>query len=601
MGEKMIKYGILHCHSDSSIRDSAMTVQQLVERARELGAPAVALTDHGSMTGYIDFLAECGDDIKPIVGVEAYVEEENEGRKHLILMAADHQGFKALSRAVTESNRRVEKVGPLAFPRMNKQILTDCFGPGSSGHGHVIATSACVSGVLADIVFLNRGIDEKLEKLRKRQESYVSPDSISYQKDCAKLEELKAVQSEAGNAVKELKKKSAKSLLTLEKRAAKNAEIPGKYPGAEEELEKARKEKREAEEQLLKAQEKKVAADADVSYLNKIVKDTAAQIKKWLAIQESIDRITQNAIDDDEVDSVIMDEARWYENTFGTGYFFIELQYHGLADEKRAMKKLSELSDVLNIPVCIANDAHIPVNSPDAVLARAVIRATAFDRWEEPANADRELYIKTDAELIDKISEIIPREKALEGLENVGKIVSMCNLEIPDEKHYPKFKAPNGLSSADYLRKMTYDRIYTRYTPEEFDEEHRVRMEHELDIMISMGYADYHCIVEDMLRYARSAGKLNLEDPEEEKIALTFNVERIEQYVKGRAGECVGPGRGSAAGSIVCYIIGITNIDPIKYGLLFERFLNPERVSMPERYWAFNVNPITQGCAAFRN
>lgn len=581
MGEK-IKYGILHCHSDNSIRDSAMTVHQLVEKARELGAPAVALTDHGGMTGYIDFLAECGEDIKPIVGVEAYVEENDEGRKHLILMAADHQGFKALSRAVSESNRRVEKIGMLAFPRMNKQILTDCFGPGSPGHGHVIATSACVSGVLASNVFVNKGIDEKVKKLRKRQENYVSPDSEAYKKDRARLKELRAIQAGLGADIRDLKKQSSKSTNTLEKRVAKNKEIPGKYPGAEDELEEALKAKKEAADQLLKTQEKKTAVDADVTYLNKVVKDTAAQIKKWSAVQESIDKILQNAFNEEDVDSVIMDEARWYENTFGKGFFYIELQYHGLPDEKRAMKKLAEISDILDIPACIANDAHIPENTPDAVLARAVIRATAFEHWEDPTSADRELYIKTDEELISKLSEIIPREKVLEGFENVGKIVSMCNLVIPDEKHYPKFKTPDGSSSADYLRKMVYDRIYTRYSPEEFDEEHRQRMKHELDTMISMGYADYHCIVEDMLRYARAAGKLNLNDPEEEKIALSFDIEKIEQYVKGRAGECVGPGRGSAAGSIVCYIIGITNIDPIKYGLLFERFLNPERVSMPD-------------------
>ena len=160
-----------------------MTVHKLVAKAREMGAPAVALTDHGNMINYIDFLTECGDDIKPIVGVEAYVEEGSEGRKHLILMATDYQGFQAISLAVSRSNERVEKMGPLTFPRMNKQILTECFGPGTPGHEHVIATSACVSGVLASIMFLNKGMENKLEKLRKRQEKYTSPESESFKKD----------------------------------------------------------------------------------------------------------------------------------------------------------------------------------------------------------------------------------------------------------------------------------------------------------------------------------------------------------------------------------------------------------------------------------
>ncbi len=97
-----------------------------------------------------------------------------------------------------------------------------------------------------------------------------------------------------------------------------------------------------------------------------------------------------------------------------------------------------------------------------------------------------------------------------------------------------------------------------------------------------MGYADYHCIVEDFLRYGRAAGKLDLKNPEQRKLALSFDTERIEEFVQHMPGEAVGPGRGSAAGSLVCYLIGITNIDPLKYGLLFERFLNPERISMPD-------------------
>lgn len=577
-----VKYGFLHTHSDGSIRDSAMTVHKLVAKAREMGAPAVALTDHGNMINYIDFLTECGDDIKPIVGVEAYVEEGSEGRKHLILMATDYQGFQAISLAVSRSNERVEKMGPLTFPRMNKQILTECFGPGTPGHEHVIATSACVSGVLASIMFLNKGMENKLEKLRKRQEKYTSPESESFKKDNEKLEEIKNRLSEISEKVKELKKLAGKSTSTLEKRVQKNLESPGKYPEAEKELEKLLKSKEDAAKQLEELLQEKSQLEPDFNYLKKVVKNTSSEIQKWLVVEESVDKLLQNKIKDSEIDKVIMDEARWYQDTFGTGYFYIELQYHGLPDEKKAMTKLAELSDILDIPVCIANDAHMPDNSADSVLARAVVRATAFDRWEEPTNADRELYFKTDEELKAKLMEIIPEEKVEEGFENIGKIVSMCNIKMPEEKHYPKFKTPDGSTSAEYLRKMTYDRIYTRYTPEEFDEEHRKRMEHELNVMISMGYADYHCIVEDMLRYARAAGKLNLEDPEEEKIALSFDTEKIEDYVKDRAGECVGPGRGSAAGSIVCYIIGITNIDPIKYGLLFERFLNPERVSMPD-------------------
>ena len=118
-----IKYGILHCHTDNSIRDSVMTVEALVTQAKKMGAPAVALTDHGVMTGYMEFMKLCRKEgINPIVGVEAYVEEDVEGCRHLILMAKDYMGFQALIKAVSESNTRIAKVDGVSCPRMNKDI-----------------------------------------------------------------------------------------------------------------------------------------------------------------------------------------------------------------------------------------------------------------------------------------------------------------------------------------------------------------------------------------------------------------------------------------------------------------------------------------------
>ena len=115
----------------------------------------------------------------------------------------------------------------------------------------------------------------------------------------------------------------------------------------------------------------------------------------------------------------------------------------------------------------------------------------------------------------------------------------------------------------------------------------------------SMGYAGYHLIVADYLTYGRLLGYLPTADEVEK---APFSIEELDKYIteKGypRIGYSIGPGRGSAVGSLCCYLMGITDIDPIPYNLLFERFLNVERVSMPKQYWAFGVNPITQGCVA---
>ena len=141
--------------------------------------------------------------------------------------------------------------------------------------------------------------------------------------------------------------------------------------------------------------------------------------------------------------------------------------------------------------------------------------------------------------------------------------------------HLPQFVAPSGWTPAQYLRKMAVRNITNRYPDcktwsQERKDAFKARLDYELGVIESMGFSSYISIVEDFIRYTK------------------------EHYGTGS----VGPGRGSGAGSLVCYLVGITNIDPLKYGLIFERFLNPERVSMPKQYWATIVNPITQGCAA---
>ena len=593
-----VKSAILHCHSDGSIRDSAMKVQTLVDRAKELGASAVALTDHGSMINYIEFTKACQNaGINPIIGVEAYVEEHNEGRRHLILMAKDYQhGFKALIKAVSESNERTED----GFPRMNKEILTRNFGEGSLGHGYVIATSACISGVLGALMSINDKIYTTVEKHVTAQKNLESPTSPGYLKNKGRMDKIKARLSEISASSSELKKAASKSLLTLERKALNAPEGSEKQKEARKVFNEAFATKSQAAIELAALMGEKAKLTEEAARLKPILAGMEKDIKKWQTLQAKIDAVMGNHIQSDKIDETLTKEALWYQKTFGKDDFYIELQYHGFPQEKEIMPRLAKLSEELGIPAVLANDAHIPRKTGDDILARAIIRTTRFlNAWEEPTASDKELYVKPDKELIDWVSKIIPKDQVLAAYDNIEKIASQCHIEIPDEKHYPKFITPDGSTAEEYLRKMAYEGIAKRY-PDGFPngQADYDRLEYELKIMCDMGYADYHCIVEDFLRYARAAGKLDLDNPEQQKLALSFAVPAIEKYTANLPGETVGPGRGSAAGSLVCYLIGITNIDPLKYGLLFERFLNPERVSMPEQYRASNVNPITQGCAA---
>lgn len=237
-----------------------------------------------------------------------------------------------------------------------------------------------------------------------------------------------------------------------------------------------------------------------------------------------------------------------YKNIFGDDYYF-ELQYHGIPEQTLANQKLIQLSKELNIPLIATNDAHY-LRKEDAFAHEILL---CIQTGKNIHDEDRmtfdtpEFYIKTQEEMYD-LFKSVP-----EALENTGKIADLCNVEIEFNNLYlPSFDLEEGVDSFEYIRSLCNEGIARLYSEEANRPEIQERLEFELEVIKKMGYIDYFLIVWDFIKYARDNGIV------------------------------VGPGRGSAAGSIVSYSLGITNVDPIKYNLLFERFLNPERISMPD-------------------
>ena len=224
------------------------------------------------------------------------------------------------------------------------------------------------------------------------------------------------------------------------------------------------------------------------------------------------------------------------------------------------MPILASIAKEMKIPLVASNDVHI-LRKEDADI-RQFIRSLRFKKYEEIGIADKELYMKDDKELSNALLKILPKDAVLKAMKGIKNICDSCNLIIPDTKHYPRYRDGNGnivADSAALLRKKTLEGIPQRY-PDGMDDERTKQMEYELNIIINMGYADYLLIVADYVNYAKEYSK---------KIG------------KG-IGYGAGPGRGSGAGCIVNYLLGITDVEPVTYGLLFQRFLNPERVSMPD-------------------
>ncbi|MEF9954566.1 MAG: DNA polymerase III subunit alpha [Clostridium sp.] len=236
-----------------------------------------------------------------------------------------------------------------------------------------------------------------------------------------------------------------------------------------------------------------------------------------------------------------------YQTIFGEGNFFLELQDHGIAMQKTVNQGLLRMSQELNIPLVATNDTHYiykeDVEPHDILLCiQTGKKVTDENRMRYEG---KEFYLKSEEEM----KQVFPY--ALEALENTHKIAERCNVEIEfGVTKLPRFDVPEGFTAWEYLNKLCREGFEKRYPQDDGTLEKR--LEYELGVINTMGYVDYFLIVWDFIHFARSRD-----------IA-------------------VGPGRGSAAGSIVAYSLGITDIDPIRYQLLFERFLNPERVSMPD-------------------
>ncbi len=236
-----------------------------------------------------------------------------------------------------------------------------------------------------------------------------------------------------------------------------------------------------------------------------------------------------------------------YREIFGEDNFFLELQDHGLAEQKKVNASLLRLSQETGIPLIATNDVHYTYK--DDAAAHDILLCIQTGKKLADENRMRyeggQYYLKSPDEM-SVLFTYVPQ-----ALENTEKIAERCNVEIEfGVTKLPKFDVPENLTSWEYLQKLCEEGLERKYS--EVTDELKERLRFELETIHNMGYVDYFLIVWDFIRFAKENGIM------------------------------VGPGRGSAAGSLVSYVLNITELDPLKYSLLFERFLNPERVSMPD-------------------
>lgn len=241
------------------------------------------------------------------------------------------------------------------------------------------------------------------------------------------------------------------------------------------------------------------------------------------------------------------DKALLYNSIFGQGNFYLELQDHGIEEQKKVNKELVKLSKDTGIPLIATNDVHY-INKEDATSHEVLLCIQTAKTMDDPDRMiypNESFYLKSTDEMYELFG------YAEDALENTAKIAERCSVDFEfNVTKLPKFETPDNIPANEYLRKLCFKGLEERY--ENITEEITERLNYELSVIEQMGYVDYFLIVWDFIRFANENGIMT------------------------------GPGRGSGAGSIVAYTLGITKIDPIKYNLIFERFLNPERISMPD-------------------
>ncbi len=238
----------------------------------------------------------------------------------------------------------------------------------------------------------------------------------------------------------------------------------------------------------------------------------------------------------------------WYSNLFGKDNYYLEMQDHSLSEQLKVNEGLVRLSQETGIPLVATNDVHY-IDRADAKVQKVLICIATNHTVDEESALEfetDEFYLKTEDEMRQKFGYVE------DAIQNTQKIADMCNFDFEfGNTKLPNFQVPEGITHYDFLREKSYKGLKEKYG-ENPDQLYIDRLEYELSVIESMGYVDYFLIVSDFIQYAKDNGIP------------------------------VGPGRGSGAGSICAYCTGITNVDPIKYNLIFERFLNPERVSMPD-------------------
>lgn len=585
---EQLMYGSSHTHFED-LFDTANDKKKMVCEFVSLGAKRVALTGHGAMFAYEDLkelvatlkeTKQIPEDFEIIPGVEVYFGDK---AKHMVLVAEDYEGYQQICRVVTDSAKNTKSSKSSSedqeylTPIVTIENLEKNLGVNP---GHVYMTTACIGGVFAKPL----GLDEEpfIKEIDKHEKKYqdILRKSIEASSIIAEWERI-------------TKDPANKKMVKKEKEALAKALEEGDEEAAAPLLQR----QKNYEEMLAYKEENKKSADQAKRVMKSL--ENSAVVGQQLEIEY------QTFLDDYPKR---FEEAKelYYklESIFGKNNIYFELQNHGLPVEKKCFNNVIDLAYEVKNPHFIAsNDVHIGDRKGSETWEQSVLkrRVEMFNRFKTIYKRDdeEEYGIKTNSELKEELLKIVephkdkngvthsPEEIVDNAIENIKEALEPCKVVFPkigldvdkgETNFYPKFCEDEVAE----FKKEVEEGIKNKF-PKGLPKGYRERIDYEMDIICSMGYAGYHLIVKDYIEYGILLGYLRTE---EEIDNAPLSIEELNKYIDDnnipRVGMGVGPGRGSAAGCECAYLIGITDVDPIPYGLMFERFLNPSRHSMPD-------------------
>lgn len=528
-------YGAWHVHFESP-NDTGNDLDVMLDEFEKVGAKKVTVTEHDVFTSFVELKDKCKDrSVKVVPGVEGTMTDEIGGfplhNAHMVLVAKDKVGYRSLSKIITDANKHYS-----LHPEDKRPIITWDNLEKNVVKGHVFYSSACIQGIFGQIVKspdITR--EEQTEKARKR----------------------------LGLSEEEMAKVYA------------------------------------LEEQLSADKKTKAYKDNHKLYLH---------CKRYETEMERIEKLP--SLSSEQVDDLCSKAYDRLCSIFGKDYVYFELQNHGIRSEQQIYPAIVRLLEKFHTDnVLLTNDIHVGKLHPteEDFLRRNVAQYSRYHVVWDISDGDRELYIKDDSDLMDAIRKLpdVPEEIVTKGMANVEKVLSLCETDYlykKSEEHYPKFSdhPEEDLKAMVEVGKTV--RFPNGFPTEEYDK----RLAHELDIICGMGYASYHLIVQDYVNWTKKYGycvdffrdhgidftsDLTNRTISLNNVSITYQGivptmeeldETIEAFHIPEQGINMGPGRGSAVSSLVCYLLGISDVDPVRYHLLFERFLNPERKSMPD-------------------